>query len=157
MPDSEVAWPRCMTRAVYIFFFQAEDGIRDYKATGVQTCALPILAVRVPRKRPEVDGRQRPDEGGTDELDREERPIRGFARSVHDSVRVARGEQDPVVRFQIHPSLDDRSDIDVDGTERPGGEDGFAGPRRRRARGREAVPCDPVRAPRVRDLNQVLV
>src|SRR6266850_5181400 len=27
-----------------IFFFQAEDGIRDYKVTGVQTCALPILA-----------------------------------------------------------------------------------------------------------------
>src|SRR5256885_12630418 len=26
----------------YIFFFQAEDGIRDYKVTGVQTCALPI-------------------------------------------------------------------------------------------------------------------
>src|SRR5256885_3782792 len=27
------------------FFFQAEDGIRDYKVTGVQTCALPILIV----------------------------------------------------------------------------------------------------------------
>src|SRR5215467_13977376 len=25
------------------FFFQAEDGILDYKVTGVQTCALPIL------------------------------------------------------------------------------------------------------------------
>src|ERR1039457_3677840 len=24
-------------------FFQAEDGIRDYKVTGVQTCALPIF------------------------------------------------------------------------------------------------------------------
>src|ERR1039457_3613731 len=24
------------------FFVQAEDGIRDYKVTGVQTCALPI-------------------------------------------------------------------------------------------------------------------
>src|SRR6266850_7448911 len=28
----------------YFFFFQAEDGIRDYKVTGVQTCALPICA-----------------------------------------------------------------------------------------------------------------
>src|SRR5919106_4181109 len=28
----------------FIFFFQAEDGIRDYKVTGVQTCALPISA-----------------------------------------------------------------------------------------------------------------
>src|SRR5256885_12352645 len=30
--------------ASYFFFFQAEDGIRDYKVTGVQTCALPICA-----------------------------------------------------------------------------------------------------------------
>src|SRR2546426_1444312 len=31
---------------MFFFFFQAEDGIRDYKVTGVQTCALPIsLAV----------------------------------------------------------------------------------------------------------------
>src|SRR5688500_20331758 len=28
---------------ICFFFFQAEDGIRDYKVTGVQTCALPIL------------------------------------------------------------------------------------------------------------------
>src|SRR3712207_9491869 len=28
----------------YFFFFQAEDGIRDIGVTGVQTCALPILA-----------------------------------------------------------------------------------------------------------------
>src|SRR5256885_102319 len=34
------------------FFFQAEDGIRDYKVTGVQTCALPISI-------PETDGRFR--------------------------------------------------------------------------------------------------
>src|SRR5690606_40603428 len=27
---------------VVIFFFQAEDGIRDFHVTGVQTCALPI-------------------------------------------------------------------------------------------------------------------
>src|SRR5207244_9398195 len=26
-----------------VFFFQAEDGIRDDLVTGVQTCALPIL------------------------------------------------------------------------------------------------------------------
>src|SRR2546430_9004111 len=28
-----------------LFFFQAEDGIRDLTVTGVQTCALPILTV----------------------------------------------------------------------------------------------------------------
>src|SRR5207302_2921830 len=30
------------------FFFQAEDGIRDFHVTGVQTCALPIWP---PRRR----------------------------------------------------------------------------------------------------------
>src|SRR5690606_39833787 len=28
---------------ILFFFFQAEDGIRDFHVTGVQTCALPIL------------------------------------------------------------------------------------------------------------------
>src|SRR5256885_6197085 len=32
------------------FFFQAEDGIRDYKVTGVQTCALPIAHHRRRRR-----------------------------------------------------------------------------------------------------------
>src|SRR5688500_2565879 len=31
-------------RNVFVFF-QAEDGIRDYKVTGVQTCALPISSL----------------------------------------------------------------------------------------------------------------
>src|SRR5690606_39387144 len=31
--------------ALSVFFFQAEDGIRDFHVTGVQTCALPILMV----------------------------------------------------------------------------------------------------------------
>src|SRR5689334_23556726 len=34
--------PREVSR---VFFFQAEDGIRDGTVTGVQTCALPILPV----------------------------------------------------------------------------------------------------------------
>src|SRR5699024_11702982 len=33
----------CRTnKALLLFFFQAEDGIRDRNVTGVQTCALPI-------------------------------------------------------------------------------------------------------------------
>src|SRR5256885_10609791 len=36
------------------FFFQAEDGIRDYKVTGVQTCALPICALRPPWQLPDA-------------------------------------------------------------------------------------------------------
>src|SRR3989440_10613830 len=30
-------------RCLVVFFFQAEDGIRDLIVTGVQTCALPIF------------------------------------------------------------------------------------------------------------------
>src|SRR5256885_5035008 len=32
---------------MFFFFFQAEDGIRDYKVTGVQTCALPISSAAI--------------------------------------------------------------------------------------------------------------
>src|SRR5256885_1352418 len=35
------SWVAAFSRHSF-FFFQAEDGIRDYKVTGVQTCALPI-------------------------------------------------------------------------------------------------------------------
>src|SRR5947209_3141776 len=32
------------------FFFQAEDGIRGIGVTGVQTCALPILSLRLAKE-----------------------------------------------------------------------------------------------------------
>src|SRR5258706_3050845 len=35
----------------FFFFFQAEDGIRDWSVTGVQTCALPILPAALVRLR----------------------------------------------------------------------------------------------------------
>src|SRR5699024_11441723 len=34
--------PVALEVAYSVFFFQAEDGIRDRNVTGVQTCALPI-------------------------------------------------------------------------------------------------------------------
>src|SRR5690606_40795716 len=47
----------CFYQLIF-FFFQAEDGIRDFHVTGVQTCALPIStrskqALRTPRPRSE--------------------------------------------------------------------------------------------------------
>src|SRR3970282_2772596 len=36
------------------FFVQAEDGIRDRDVTGVQTCALPILAARSSASCPSI-------------------------------------------------------------------------------------------------------
>src|SRR5256885_5823796 len=41
--------------SIIFFFFQAEDGIRDYKVTGVQTCALPICTA--PAAEPAVAAR----------------------------------------------------------------------------------------------------
>src|SRR5256885_6525773 len=41
-----VAYVAGRSSAVHFFFFQAEDGIRDYKVTGVQTCALPIYCAQ---------------------------------------------------------------------------------------------------------------
>src|SRR5438046_5461841 len=34
----------------FCFFFQAEDGIRDWSVTGVQTCALPICTIQLSSK-----------------------------------------------------------------------------------------------------------
>src|SRR5699024_12128626 len=46
----------------FVFFFQAEDGIRDRNVTGVQTCALPILSAtsptRVERRNDKNDKKQ---------------------------------------------------------------------------------------------------
>src|SRR5206468_7128044 len=42
------------------FFFQAEDGIRDLIVTGVQTCALPILACRLEHRGVRAAGKSGP-------------------------------------------------------------------------------------------------
>src|SRR5690606_40808908 len=41
------------------FFFQAEDGIRDFHVTGVQTCALPISTKEAVREKATVKARSR--------------------------------------------------------------------------------------------------
>src|SRR5438876_10227163 len=40
-----------------IFFFQAEDGIRDGRVTGVQTCALPISTAFHPKNAVVINAR----------------------------------------------------------------------------------------------------
>src|SRR5256885_4568939 len=44
--SKEISVVKSFLTVLLFFFFQAEDGIRDYKVTGVQTCALPILLWR---------------------------------------------------------------------------------------------------------------
>src|SRR2546430_5155417 len=47
------------SRCGLVFFFQAEDGIRDLTVTGVQTCALPISGeITSPREDPGANGSQ---------------------------------------------------------------------------------------------------
>src|SRR5687768_16081576 len=75
-----------------LFFFQAEDGIRDVAVTGVQTCALPIL-IRDPRPLRPLGKR----EGNrvSDEQDHEGRQrLREGKQEVDEGVtRPARDEQ----------------------------------------------------------------
>src|SRR5256885_13125487 len=72
----------------WFFFFQAEDGIRDYKVTGVQTCALPILAHRA--RRIDGDHRAAAADPGRWQADHDPRcvrdPIRGAERRRIGSV-----------------------------------------------------------------------
>ena len=44
----------------FVFFFQAEDGIRDIGVTGVQTCALPISRVVPPPRSRRIRRSVRP-------------------------------------------------------------------------------------------------
>src|SRR5262249_58609135 len=44
-PSAVWAYRGCLGSGWLLFFFQAEDGIRDWSVTGVQTCALPISTV----------------------------------------------------------------------------------------------------------------
>src|SRR5690348_18499225 len=44
-----------MCQLFFFFFFQAEDGIRDGRVTGVQTCALPITPLSIAEIRADKD------------------------------------------------------------------------------------------------------
>src|SRR5256885_4716329 len=70
-----------------VFFFQAEDGIRDYKVTGVQTCALPIF-------RRGTDAGARAGAGG-----QFQGPSRGFQRGPHGARVDARLRGKPAIEL----------------------------------------------------------
>src|SRR6266487_303683 len=63
-------------------FFQAEDGIRDGRVTGVQACALPIYEARQPpRAGPDVDPRGKRGRGRVGLRRSEERRVGKECRS----------------------------------------------------------------------------
>src|SRR5258706_1213808 len=67
---------------VVYFFFQAEDGIRDWSVTGVQTCALPISRLRRRSRAVAVDGGRRASLGG-----------RGRRSDAADALRHEKGSR----------------------------------------------------------------
>src|SRR5438093_9266772 len=66
----------------FLFFFQAEDGIRDWSVTAVQTCALPISL---------GDERRGGGGGGGDEDGGEESERAGGGDAKHGSTPGAEG------------------------------------------------------------------
>src|SRR5258708_25993437 len=91
-----------MSETILVFFFQAEDGIRDDLVTGVQTCALPIsLCARdratVRRDRPRARARS-----GTRQRRRPRfdgpRHLCGVARDATAAARGRAGAADALPR-----------------------------------------------------------
>src|SRR5256885_3143005 len=84
-------------------FFQAEDGIRDYKVTGVQTCALPILAMSADERAGRTSLREKQiaeEPGRRDLLFAEARPpcplVRAHRHAI-ESRRIDFGDRKSVV------------------------------------------------------------
>src|SRR5690606_39779560 len=78
---------------LFVFFFQAEDGIRVFHVTGVQTCALPIYREGVPRldaPLPRVPQPRRPRPARRGARDGIPEPAR---RGAHGIRRHARSEE----------------------------------------------------------------
>src|SRR5690606_7186148 len=123
------------------FFFQAEDGIRDFHVTGVQTCALPILGKG---SSPGDTGRLRP------RARRAHRP-RSRRRVGHaHTIDVTGSDQDPL---RSHPVATRRRGGPADLPRTPRGN----GHRRHRtSRPRRPAPHRRRRAGRPEDLRQVV-
>src|SRR3989454_11448507 len=87
------------TQCLSFFFFQAEDGIRDYKVTGVQTCALPIcdLAGRGEGADADGDGSELADREGRDE------PLRTVGEEDGDAVALPDADGEERARQLIGP------------------------------------------------------
>src|SRR2546429_7429276 len=104
-----------MMACVSVFFFQAEDGIRDVAVTGVQTCALPISALPAIRGKLELESegeRQGPESIAKD-------LIRRAAGKTFES-RVGGANVDDIVHWfdeggALKISMDERSETCLKG------------------------------------------
>src|SRR5690606_40865488 len=80
--------------------FQAEDGIRDFHVTGVQTCALPIWAVDAYWREVEAANLVK-----RKLLARVERHLRGEVEIAH-RVEVRRVDEQKVISMESHVLAD---------------------------------------------------
>src|SRR5690625_1846094 len=108
-----------------IFFFQAEDGIRDGHVTGVQTCALPVSAVDVDRlDRPPLlvgplEQAERGDNAGSVDPDVEAAELLygelggGVDRRGLGDVQMRGGDPGPVLPEQLVRGLSGEIGVDV--------------------------------------------
>src|SRR6478735_1293514 len=82
------------------FFLQAEDGIRDYKVTGVQTCALPISSgpgIAMTQAKQQIDvGGPRPNA-----WQRDQRVMRGLGVFFGEHIEVQPFRSD-LARKMLH-------------------------------------------------------
>src|SRR5258706_16391729 len=98
-----MAVSRASKRARRSFFFQAEDGIRDWSVTGVQTCALPISRSScLTRLHRDLI----PDAGSSEPTNKFQQPV--SADHLSD-LREQSGVIDPVEKFLAihihHPAI----------------------------------------------------
>src|SRR5690348_17870480 len=85
----------------FLFFFQAEDGIRDGRVTGVQTCALPILR----RRREERAQEARPAEHEPEGRRHGERAPLPEALAHEALAHQERGDRKSTRLNSSHPSI----------------------------------------------------
>src|SRR2546430_4532964 len=82
-------YKQSISRSFVLFFFQAEDGIRDLTVTGVQTCALPICTRRscARARHHDVERARKTDEcGEADGAAVDERDPPAAIEDAHDGV-----------------------------------------------------------------------
>src|SRR5690348_17422849 len=76
---------------IVLFFFQAEDGIRDGRVTGVQTCALPIFTGDAEKKNSQTEENDiAPDRMG---LDIGPKTVDLFVEQIKKAKLVLRSEE----------------------------------------------------------------
>src|SRR3989442_7246667 len=126
-----------------VFFFQAEDGIRDADVTGVQTCALPIFDLRQLER--ERDDDRHVDSARGDQLEAlRERPDRlgGLPGPEHLERMGVEGARDPAGAERVRARDREVEDLlvsQVDPVEGAEGDDA----RRQVRRGGLESPDDP--------------